>query len=144
MSQFFVHAGDVIFPIVGSLCRAMMLSADDPCGIINQRLAKFRVDTDQVLEDYFMWLFGRSEFYKQHLEVSCRGTIIVNLTKSIVGSMPFPLPPLKLQNEITDYLDRKCAAIDRVVAEKEALIADLEAYKKSLIFETVTGKREVA
>lgn len=38
----------------------------------------------------------------------------------------------------------KGAAIDKLVGEKEALIADLEAYKKSLIFETVTGKREVA
>lgn len=45
---------------------------------------------------------------------------------------------------IVEYLDRKCAAIDRVVAEKEGLIADLEQYKKSLIFECVTGKREVA
>ena len=48
------------------------------------------------------------------------------------------------QRAIASYLDRKCAAIDRVVAEKEGLIADLEQYKKSLIFECVTGKREVA
>ena len=41
-------------------------------------------------------------------------------------------------------LDEKCAAIDALIAEKEALIADLEAYWKSLIFEVVTGKREVA
>jgi type I restriction enzyme S subunit len=54
------------------------------------------------------------------------------------------LPPLPEQKAIADYLDEKCAAIDALVAEKEALIADLEAYKKSLIFEVVTGKREVA
>ena len=55
-----------------------------------------------------------------------------------------PFPPLAEQKAIADYLDEKCAAIDALVAEKEALIADLEAYKKSLIYETVTGKREVA
>ena len=44
---------------------------------------------------------------------------------------------------IADYLDSKCAAIDAIIAEKEALIGELEAYKKSLIFETVTGKRRV-
>jgi type I restriction enzyme S subunit len=54
------------------------------------------------------------------------------------------LPPLPEQRAIADYLDEKCAAIDAMVAEKEVLIADLEAYKKSLIYETVTGKREVA
>lgn len=47
------------------------------------------------------------------------------------------------QRRIAVYLDKKCAAIDRVIAEKEALIADLEAYRKSLIFEVVTGKRSV-
>ena len=53
------------------------------------------------------------------------------------------LPPLAEQRAIADYLDEKCSAIDAMVAEKEALIADLEAYKKSLIYEVVTGKREV-
>ena len=47
------------------------------------------------------------------------------------------------QQKIVDYLDEKCATIDGIIAEKEALIADMEAYKKSLIFETVTGKRKV-
>ena len=54
-----------------------------------------------------------------------------------------PCPNVKEQKQIADYIDEKCAAIDKLVGEKEALIADLEAYKKSLIFETVTGKREV-
>ena len=53
-------------------------------------------------------------------------------------------PSLPKQRAIADYLDEKCAAIDAMVTEKESLIADLEAYKKSLIFELVTGKREVA
>ena len=52
-----------------------------------------------------------------------------------------PTAPIQ-QRIITDYLDEKCAAIDAMVAEKEALIADLEAYKKSLIYEVVTGKKE--
>jgi type I restriction enzyme S subunit len=54
------------------------------------------------------------------------------------------LPPLPEQQAIADYLDETCAAIDAMVTEKEALISDLEAYKKSLIYDTVTGKREVA
>ena len=51
--------------------------------------------------------------------------------------------PFHEQTAIAAYLDEKCAAIDGVIAEKEALIAELETYKKSLIFETVTGKRRV-
>ena len=144
MSQFIVRPGDVIFPIVGSLGRAMLLGPNNPMGIINQRLAKFRLNPKVVDDRYFMRLFGESDFYGQHLEVCCRGTIIVNLTKSIVGAMPFPLPPLGVQREIAHQLDAQCLVIERVIAEKEKMIADLEAYKKSLIFECVTGKMEVA
>ena len=47
------------------------------------------------------------------------------------------------QKEIADYLDVKCAEIDRLIAKKEQLVKELESYKKSLIYEVVTGKREV-
>lgn len=47
------------------------------------------------------------------------------------------------QKEIADYLDAKCAEIDGLIAKKEQLVKKLEGYKKSLIYEVVTGKREV-
>ena len=72
------------------------------------------------------------------------GSAQPKLTQTDLMAMPVVLPSLSKQQAIADHLDEKCAAIDAMVAEKEALIADLEAYKKSLIYETVTGKREVA
>ena len=67
------------------------------------------------------------------------------ITAGRIRNQVFPyVDDIRKQQAIADYLDEKCAAIDAMVAEKEALIADLEAYKKSLIYETVTGKREVA
>ena len=54
-----------------------------------------------------------------------------------------PLPPLSEQRLIADYLDEKCTQIDADIAAKQAIITDLKAYKQSLIYETVTGKREV-
>ena len=53
------------------------------------------------------------------------------------------IPPVEEQQLIGKYLDKKCSAIDALFEEKELLISDLEAYKKSLIFEVVTGKRKV-
>lgn len=47
------------------------------------------------------------------------------------------------QCEIENYLESKCAEIDRLIAKKEQLVKELESYKKSLIYEVVTGKREV-
>ena len=52
-------------------------------------------------------------------------------------------PPIDEQKEIADYLDAKCAEIDGLIAKKEQLVKELENYKKSLIFEYVTGKKEL-
>lgn len=53
-------------------------------------------------------------------------------------------PPIDEQSEIVNYLDEKTAAIDSLIQKKEQLITELEAYKKSLIYEYVTGKKEVS
>ena len=63
----------------------------------------------------------------------------VELSKILVAMPCF----LAEQKEIADYLDAKCAEIDRLIAKKEQLVKELESYKKSLIYEVVTGKREV-
>ena len=78
------------------------------------------------------------------MELIVSGGTIPTMSQEKMGCWKIILPPLSEQQAIADYLDKKCAAIDALVAEKEKLIADLEAYKKSLIFEVVTGKREVA
>jgi type I restriction enzyme S subunit len=49
--------------------------------------------------------------------------------------------PLDEQEEIADYLDNKCLAIDRLIEQKQHFLTELESYKKSLIYECVTGKR---
>ena len=57
--------------------------------------------------------------------------------------LKFTLPPVDEQIEITGYLDNKCAEIDTLIEKKTALLAEMEAYKKSVIYEYVTGKKEV-
>lgn len=53
------------------------------------------------------------------------------------------LPPLVEQRQIADFLDGKCAHIESLIADKETLIREFEDYKKALIYEYVTGKKEV-
>ena len=53
------------------------------------------------------------------------------------------IPKLEEQQQIADYLDIKCSAIDKSIEQKQAIIEKLKEYKKSLIYEVVTGKREV-
>jgi len=53
------------------------------------------------------------------------------------------IPPIYEQKKIINYLNVKCDSIDAIINEKITLIDSLDSYKKSLIFETVTGKRKV-
>lgn len=58
-------------------------------------------------------------------------------------SIHFPVPPMQEQVELGVYLNFKCNEIDNIISRKQQLITELEAYKKSLIYEYVTGKKEV-
>ena len=53
------------------------------------------------------------------------------------------VPCYEEQKEIADYLDKKCSAIDDLITKKEHYFSEIENYKKSLIYEYVTGKKEV-
>ena len=70
-------------------------------------------------------------------------TTLPGMTQSNYYNMFLPFPTFPEQEEIVNYLDAKCAEIDGLIAKKEQLVKELESYKKSLIYEVVTGKREV-
>lgn len=66
-----------------------------------------------------------------------------NISQEIVKKMKLVIPSIEEQVEITDYLDKKCSEIDTIITKKETFLTELDKYKKSLIYECVTGKREV-
>ena len=77
------------------------------------------------------------------MTLSLNGTTIPNLSLNTLRNFSIFLPVLCEQKEIANYLDAKCTEIDGLIAKKEQLVKELESYKKSLIYEVVTGKREV-
>lgn len=66
-----------------------------------------------------------------------------SLSQGLLKSMPVLVPTKEEQQEISDYLDHKCSHIDKLIALKQQKIEKLQQYKKSLIYEYVTGKKEV-
>ena len=92
---------------------------------------------------FFKWLF-KSEIYIKALQRTCNfirdGQ---DLRYSNFVQVPLFEPSLEEQKEIADYLGNRCAEIDRLIDAKQQLLTQLESYKKSVIYEYVTGKREV-
>ena len=105
-------------------------------------LAVFRVNTKRMQARYLFY-FLQSEAFQKQVELEWSFGTQQNIGMRVLEKLLICMPNLSDQQAIISFLDEKCAAIDGIIAEKEALIADMEAYKKSLIFETVTGKRKV-
>ncbi len=89
----------------------------------------------------YYWLFLVN--HRGHIDSVCNCATFKHLTKEKLGRIPFVYVPKEEQESIVSYLDRKCSLIDGIILEKEDLIRELENYKRSLIFEVVTGKRRV-
>lgn len=98
----------------------------------------------QKVLDRFLFYFLQHKGFKEAACSTMTGTGgLKRVSSSFIQNCYVPYPDIDTQKAIADFLDRKCSAIQSLICEKEALIADLEAYKKSLIFEVVTGKRRV-
>ena len=78
-----------------------------------------------------------------HIELICNKATISHFTKEKFENVRIPLPPKEEQEVIVSYLDSKCSEIDKLIALKQQKIETLKEYKKSLIFECVTGKKEI-
>ena len=73
--------------------------------------------------------------------VRIRSSDFRNFSK--LGDFLIAIPPITEQDEIVDYLDNMTSKIDMLITEKQRLLDEMESYKKSLIYEVVTGKRRV-
>lgn len=91
---------------------------------------------------YLAYLF-LTDAWRTQIRCNCSGVKLFSITKKILSKVSIILPPISEQESIAKFLDAKCAQIDSLISEKQSLIKDLAEYKKSLIFEAVTGKRRV-
>lgn len=110
--------------------------------------------------DYRVFVFQKpeeysKEYYLYFMQMCYTNRIFYGLGQGVSGmgrwrlqadkflNFTVTVPPLEEQKEIADYLDKKCSQIDNLIGKKEQLITELETYKKSLIYEYVTGKKEI-
>ena len=91
----------------------------------------------------FLRYYLQSTIAKTIMDLSLNGTTIANLSLTTLNNFLIIYPSIVEQQEIVSYLNAKCAEIDKLIEKKEQLISELETYKKSLIYEYVTGKKEV-
>ena len=142
--QSLVHQGDFIF--------ADTSEDFDGCGnavYINEELTLFAgyhtiilSSKDSTDNKYIAYQF-QTDLWRSQIRSRVSGVKVFSISRKILGDATIILPLADEREKIVAYLDEKCDAIDRIIAAKQQLIAEMESYKKSVIYEYVTGKKEV-
>lgn len=106
-------------------------------------LAVFRANKS-IMEPRFLLYVLRSEGYQKQVEINWSFGTQQNIGMRTLESLIVCYPSLSEQQQIASFLDTKCSEIDSLIALKQQKIEELKEYKKSIIYEYVTGKKEVA
>lgn len=107
----------------------------------NQAICSIVSDKKVLNPDYLHYVIMAVRKYWMKYAVGTRKD--PNINQQIIAQMRIPIPQLSKQDIIVNHLDKVTDKCDSLISEKESLINDLESYKKSLIYEVVTGKRRV-
>lgn len=132
-----------IYPVGTILCTSSCIMGK--CAIVSRELVSNQrfigIIPDQNTCENFLYYLMLSN--SERMNYLATGALQANLSRSSFEHLKVQFPSYQEQKEISDYLDTKCAEIDKLIAKKKQLVKELESYKKSLIYEVVTGKREV-
>lgn len=105
----------------------------------------WKIHTKDTLMAKYAWFLINAPVSHDWFASVATGTSLsmLNISLSDFYNLIVAVPPIDEQKEICEYLEERCGKIDACISEKQTLISDLESYKKSLIYEVVTGKRKV-
>lgn len=109
---------------------------------LNSHLLIIRPLNNKYLVKYLYFVL-QSNVFTAYYNLVGSGTTMQSLSQEKLGKFKFPIWSLSDQQSIVKYLDMKCTDIDAALSKKEKQLDVLKEYKKSLVYEYVTGKKEV-
>lgn len=136
-NQFF-HKGQLIYSKIRPILNKVVIAPYD--GLCSADM--YPLDVKENI--YFVQKAMLSRYFVEQVGLITQDRVkMPKINKEELADILMAVPPKKEQIDIVEYLDTRMTNIDKVIDEKQALIEDLQAYKKSLIYEVVTGKRKV-
>ena len=144
--KYRLHSGDVLMTEGGDrdkLGRGCVWHGEiEPC--LHQNHV-FAVQTNEtILLPEFLEYLTASDVGRSYFDITAiKTTNLACTSSSKVLAFTIPLPPIEEQIEIVSFIKKRSLELNKLIMKKELLVQELESYKKSLIYEVVTGKREV-
>ena len=139
LNAFLIQNGDVLIAMSGATTGKCCLVLSDRLAYINQRVGILR-----GRYSHYLFYALQADYFLEYVSLNSAGSAQPNISGGSIGNFIIAVPnDLKMCDEIADYLDKKCSEIDSLIALKEDKIEYLKEYKKSIIYEYTTGKKEV-
>ncbi|ECH5749695.1 restriction endonuclease subunit S [Campylobacter jejuni] len=132
LKQFLISNNDILIALSGATTGKIAFCDTDNKAYINQRVAIVRSKL-KLVKYYFL-----TRGFSLLIELACNGSAQPNISTKEIGEIKIPLPPLKEQEQIANFLDEKCKKIANFIEKKEKLITLLKEQKQALINETIT------
>ncbi len=139
LDKFQVHKNDILIAMSGATVGKIGIYDIEDKAYVNQRVGIIRTKQYGFIKRMFA-TYG----FANYVTLSSAGSAQPNISSDGILNFYIPLPPISEQQTIADYLDQRCSEIDKLISIKQQKIEKLKEYKKSLIFECVTGKRKVS
>jgi type I restriction enzyme S subunit len=141
IKKYLLREGDLLVAEGGDVAIACIWNNEiDECCIQNA-LHIVRENGRYSTGFLYYWLYFLK--HNGYVDLICNKATIAHFTKEKFGESPFCVIPLAEQQSIAAFLDEKCDKIADIITTKRQSIETMKAYKKSLIYEYVTGKRRV-
>lgn len=144
--KYSVQEGDIFFTRTSETIEEVGFSAvcekTIPEATFAGFLIRLRPYNEKITKEYAKYYF-RSNHHRVYLVKEMNLVTRASLGQNLLKNMIVLLPPKEEQYKIADFLNRKCAGLEKIISDKLNLILKLTEYKKSLIYEVVTGKKEV-
>ena len=132
-----------VYPVGTILCTSSCIMGK--CAIVSRELVSNQrfigIIPDRTTDKTYLYYLMTSN--AERMNFLSTGALQANLSRSAFEHLKVQFPPYSEQQEIAAYLDDKCEKIDVLIAKKQQYLTEIENYKKSLIYEYVTGKKEV-
>lgn len=138
-----VQEGDLLITKDGTIGKLAIVSDLHDKTSVNSGIFVTR-PLDGRYMNKFLYYIMLSEVFWKYFQLSLTGnSTILHLYQNVFEQFWLPLPSINEQEKVVRFLDIKTDEIDTTIKKKEQLILELESYKKSLIYEVVTGKKEI-